>query len=143
MWQYSTNFKQKNKQFFKGKNYSEKFIEIFQIFTQFSLNFWRETFDFVKSICEIKLTYIQIERKKITKIYRSFDEREEERKKKGLRQTRKILKKWFFFQRKILRISTIFSNFKQSKQFSQRKILRISKEFIEIFQIFTQFSLNF
>ena len=49
----------------------------FQIFTQFL----RETFDFVKSICEIKLTYIQIERKKITKIYRSFDGRGEKKKK--------------------------------------------------------------
>ena len=43
--------------------------------------FLRETFDFVKSICEIKLTYIQIERKKITKIYRSFDGRGEKKKK--------------------------------------------------------------
>jgi hypothetical protein len=62
-----SNFKQ-NKQFSKEKKIlriSKDFIEIFQIFTQFL----RETFDFVKSICEIKnlLTFKLREKKKLHK----------------------------------------------------------------------------
>ena len=47
----------------------------------------------------------------------------------------------FFFQRKILRISTIFSNFKQNKQFSKKNSENFQGFYWNFsnFQIFTQF----
>ena len=82
-----SNFKQ-NKQFFKeGKNNSENLPRILLKFSlKFSLNFHYSIFEeklliLSNPFVNLKLTYIQIEReKKSTKIYRSFDGRDEKRK---------------------------------------------------------------
>ena len=70
-------------------------------------------------ISPLFLRYWQIH-EKITKIIVRLTRGRKKGRKKELKQTRKILKKVIFFQRKILRISTIFSNFKQNKQFSKK-----------------------
>ena len=68
-------------------------------------------------------SFSKFEKKKYTQNYRSFDEREEERKKKELRQTRKILKNFQISSKNkqfSKRNSENFQISSKNKQFSKK-----------------------